>query len=162
MIETCDFRDAIEGFSQWGEIPVIYLLPEKYGIGLGSELMRFALSALAERGREQVGIWVLEKNIRAIVFYQKHGFLRSAHTKIHKPTGLVELLFLKSKEAICHSAGRPRAISVQYGFTKSMDGVTPDRIHAIHRCIFIVWSFRPKSPSLKRRVILPIFYGRYS
>jgi len=99
VIEISDFRDAIPEFSGWGEIPVIYLLPEYYGLGLGGRLMQFALVLLAERGRENVGIWVLEKNTRAIGFYQKHGFLRSEHSKVHKPTGLVEILLLRqSKE----------------------------------------------------------------
>lgn len=97
VIEVCDFRDSIEGFSEWGEIPVIYLLPERYGCGLGSELMRFALAALTERGKENVGIWVLEKNTRAIHFYKKHGFSQSEHMKVHKPTGLVEILFVRQR-----------------------------------------------------------------
>ncbi len=95
VIEISDFRDAIPEFCGWGEIPVIYLLPEYYGFGLGGVLMQFALALLAERGREDVGIWVLDKNARAIGFYQKHGFVRSEHHKVHKPTGLVEILLIK-------------------------------------------------------------------
>ena len=95
LIEICNFRDSIEGFSGWGEIPVIYLLPQKYHMGLGSELMRFALDLFAKRGQEKVGIWVLEKNTRAINFYKKHGFTRSEQTKVHKPTGLIEVLFVR-------------------------------------------------------------------
>ena len=97
MIEICNFRDSIDGFAEWGEIPVIYLLPEKYGMGLGGELMRFALALLFARGREQIGIWVLEKNIRAINFYKKHAFTPSEHTKVHRSTGLVEILFIRSQ-----------------------------------------------------------------
>lgn len=95
VIEVCKFRDSIEGFSGWGEIPVIYLLPESYGSGLGSELMRFALALLTERGEGNIGIWVLEKNTRAIHFYKKHGFSQSEHNKVHKPTGLVEILMVR-------------------------------------------------------------------
>jgi Acetyltransferases len=99
LIEISDFRDAIPEFSGWGEIPVIYLLPEYFGLGLGGGLMQFALALLAQRGRENVGIWVLEKNTRAIDFYQKHGFVRSEHSKVHKPTGLVEILLLRQSMA---------------------------------------------------------------
>lgn len=95
VIEISDFRDAIPDFFGWGEIPVIYLSPEYYGLGLGTGLMQFALALLAQRGRENVGIWVLEKNIRAIGFYQKHGFVRSSYSKVHGPTGLVEILMIK-------------------------------------------------------------------
>lgn len=95
VIEVCDFRDSIQGFSGWREIPVIYLLPERYGCGLGSGLMRFALALLAQRGREDIGIWVLEKNTRAILFYKKHGFSQSEHMKVNKPTGLVEILMVR-------------------------------------------------------------------
>lgn len=95
VVEVCKFRDSIEGFSEWGEIPVIYLLPERYGYGLGSELMQFALAILAQRGQENVGIWVLQKNTRAIHFYKAHGFSQSEHTKVHKPTELVEILLVR-------------------------------------------------------------------
>jgi ribosomal protein S18 acetylase RimI-like enzyme len=95
IVEVSDFRDAIPNYSDCGEIPVIYLLPEYYGSGLGGKLMQFALALLAQRGRENVGIWVLEENARAIGFYQKHGFVRSAHSKVHGPTGLVEILMLR-------------------------------------------------------------------
>lgn len=98
VIEISDFRDAIPEFFGWGEIPVIYLLPEYYGLGLGGGLMQFALALLAQRGRENVGIWVLEKNMRAIGFYQKYGFVRSEHSKVHKPTGLVEILLIKQPQ----------------------------------------------------------------
>ena len=95
IVEVSDFRDAIPDYCGWGEIPVIYILPEYYGSGLGGKLMQFALALFAERGRENIGIWVLEKNARAIGFYQKHGFVCSAHSKVHEPTGLVEILMLR-------------------------------------------------------------------
>lgn len=95
LVEIADFRDNIEGFSGCGEVPVIYLLPEYYGVGLGSALMEFALVLFKDRCVENVGIWVLEKNIRAIAFYKKHGFTISQYTKIHKPTGLVEILLVR-------------------------------------------------------------------
>ncbi|MBC6905343.1 GNAT family N-acetyltransferase [Saccharophagus sp. K07] len=95
VVEVSKFRDPITEFSTWGEIPIIYLLPEYYGFGLGGKLMRFALSLLRERGMENVGVWALEKNSRAIRFYKKHGFLLSQHTKVHKPTSLLEVLLIR-------------------------------------------------------------------
>jgi ribosomal protein S18 acetylase RimI-like enzyme len=97
LVEVCQFRDKIDGFTSYGEIPVLYLMPDKIGCGFGSMLMKFALSLLAGRRMGNVGIWVLEKNTRAINFYEKHGFLFSGHTKTHGPTGLVEWLMIRAE-----------------------------------------------------------------
>jgi GNAT superfamily N-acetyltransferase len=96
VVEICPFRDTIDGFVGCGEIPVIYLIPEKYGIGLGSKLIEFAMAVLLRRGISEVCIWVLEKNERAVAFYKKHGFSFCGQTKVHNPTGLVEQLFIKN------------------------------------------------------------------
>lgn len=96
LVEVCPFRDKIEGFDSYGEIPVIYLMPDKIGQGFGRVLMEFALDLLAKRGFSQVGIWVLEKNKRAINFYEDNGFSFSGHTKKHG-TGLVEWLMVMAQ-----------------------------------------------------------------
>lgn len=96
LVEVCHFRDNIADFATCGEIPVIYLMPDKIGCGFGSVLMEFALNLLAGRGLGNVGVWVLEKNRRAIHFYNKHGFSFSGHTKKHGTTGLVEWLMIRA------------------------------------------------------------------
>ena len=97
LVEVCPFRDKIEGFDSYSEIPVIYLMPDKVGQGFGCMLMDFALNLLSERGFRHVGIWVLEKNKRAIKFYEKYGFSFSGHTKTHGSTNLVEWLMMRAE-----------------------------------------------------------------
>lgn len=97
VVEISKFRDSIDAYKAYGEIPVIYLQPDKIGQGHGRTLMLFALDLFAARGINDVGIWVLEKNKRAIDFYSKHGFSFSGHTKTHRPTGLVEWLMVRAE-----------------------------------------------------------------
>lgn len=58
----------------WGELVSLYLLPEKWGCGCGSQLLQSALCKLKKRGFENVCLWVLKDNGRARRFYEKHGF----------------------------------------------------------------------------------------
>lgn len=96
LVEVCVFRDNIEGLGSCGEIPVIYLMPDKIGQGFGRVLIEFALNLLTDRGLCNVGIWVLEKNKPAIKFYEKYGFSFSGYTKTHGPTSLTEWLMIRS------------------------------------------------------------------
>ena len=52
----------------------IYLLPEIWGRGQGSELLRYALGKLKENGFRNICLWVMKGNIRARKFYEKNGF----------------------------------------------------------------------------------------
>lgn len=98
VIEISAFRDGIEDYAAYGEIPVIYLTPDRIGRGLGSAMMTFALDVFRARRVSGVGIWVLEKNKRAVDFYRKHGFSFSGQTKKHGPTGLVEWLMIRAEQ----------------------------------------------------------------
>lgn len=60
---------------QWGEIVSIYLLPEKWGFGHGSQLLQKALCKLRQDGFLHICLWVLKENERARAFYEKHGFV---------------------------------------------------------------------------------------
>ena len=55
-----------------GEIFALYVLAERYGIGLGRRLMDAGLAQL--RDCVQIRLWVLKGNARAIRFYEKCGF----------------------------------------------------------------------------------------
>lgn len=57
-----------------GEIWGIYLLPEYFNIGIGSELIHWGLNELKNRKYKKVTLWVLEQNIPARLFYKKIGF----------------------------------------------------------------------------------------
>ena len=57
-------------------------------MGIGGELIEFAIQEF------QVDhVWALEKNIRAISFYQKHGFYMTGQKKFEEGTAecIVEL-----------------------------------------------------------------------
>lgn len=60
-----DLKDA-------GELQAIYVLFEYWGRGVGKALMEAALDELKEFS--VIALWVLEKNSRAIRFYEKCGF----------------------------------------------------------------------------------------
>ena len=55
-----------------GEVIAIYVLSEYYDRKIGYRLMNEAISRLSEYNT--IFVWVLEKNERAIRFYQRYGF----------------------------------------------------------------------------------------
>lgn len=63
-----------EAMKNWGEIISLYLLPTYYRKGIGSELFNAVVNELVNEGYSQIYLWVLEKNIAARSFYEKHGF----------------------------------------------------------------------------------------
>lgn len=68
----CPARAAgMEGF---GEIVSIYLLPEYMGKGCGAKLLAAAIDGLRQMDFHDIYLWVLEENLPARRFYEKHGF----------------------------------------------------------------------------------------
>lgn len=67
-------RDADRPGPGQGEIYAIYVQPEWWGRGAGRLLMAHAVRALAEAGRRDITLWVLEANRRARRFYEAAGF----------------------------------------------------------------------------------------
>lgn len=59
---------------EWGEVVAIYLLPEIWGSGQGSELLRYPLGKLKKKGFKHICLWVLKDNIRARKFMRKTDF----------------------------------------------------------------------------------------
>lgn len=62
---------AVKGVVQicCGEIQRLYVEPVLQGQGIGSKLLHFAVTQCYARH-----LWALEKNVRAIKFYRRHGF----------------------------------------------------------------------------------------
>ena len=80
----------IKGFIQikGTEICQLFVEPFFQNEGIGGELIEFAIQEF------QVDhVWALEKNIRAISFYQKHGFHMTGQKKFEEGTAecIVEL-----------------------------------------------------------------------
>ena len=72
-----DFRDSA---TIAGEIIVLYILKDYYGKGVGQQLMQAAFAAL--NGYQEIILWVLEDNKRAIAFYEKMGFVFDGEEKV--------------------------------------------------------------------------------
>ncbi len=73
----------IKGFVQMDgtEIEKLYVDPFFQSAGLGGELVEYAIEKLhADR------LWALEKNVRAISFYQRHGFRLIGQKKLEEGT----------------------------------------------------------------------------
>ena len=62
------------------EIKELYVEPFFHGQEIGGKLIDFAI----ENGAAL--LWVLEKNLRAIAFYQRHGFICSGKRKLEDGT----------------------------------------------------------------------------
>jgi len=58
------------------EVKKLFVEPVLQGRGIGAALLAFAV---AEKGADS--LWALEKNARAIVFYQRHGFYLTGERK---------------------------------------------------------------------------------
>ena len=72
VIELSPKRGEAEGY---GWITLCYMLPEFRSRGLGVQLIGHAVSFFRKLGRSAVRLHVTETNIRAIRFYERHGFM---------------------------------------------------------------------------------------
>lgn len=81
----------IKGFLQMSETEIskLYVEPLFQSEGVGGALIEFAIKKL-----HASNLWALEKNVRAISFYQRHGFHLTGQKKFEEDTTeyLVELL----------------------------------------------------------------------
>ncbi|QMT60994.1 GNAT family N-acetyltransferase [Legionella sp. PC997] len=77
----CPFRD-FSADDTMGEISAIYLNPEYWRRGLGTQLCLAAISELANQGYKKILLWVFEDNIQARKFYDALGFEATTSTKL--------------------------------------------------------------------------------
>lgn len=65
------------------ELAGIYLHPDHYRQGIGTQAMAFAFD-IARRWRKSfMTLWVFEENTNSIAFYEKLGFIADGKTKIY-------------------------------------------------------------------------------
>ena len=65
-------EDAAEGTY---ELMGLYLLPEYFRQGIGTQAMEFAYSEARKHEMKVITVWLLEDNIDAKKFYAKCGFV---------------------------------------------------------------------------------------
>ena len=63
------------------EIKKLFVEPVLQGNGIGSELLTYAIE-----NRNANTLWALEKNVRAIRFYERHGFQITTDKKLEEDT----------------------------------------------------------------------------
>ena len=63
---------AVKGFlfAEGQQVKKLFVEPVLHGKAIGSKLLEYAMQELDVRY-----LWALEKNVRAIAFYRRHGFL---------------------------------------------------------------------------------------
>ena len=84
---------VVKGFLHYGgdEVRRLYVEPVLQGRGIGACLLEFAITQKNARM-----LWALQKNTRAIAFYEKHGFTKTSVTKPEADTE--ELLILLERK----------------------------------------------------------------
>lgn len=73
-----------------GELYAIYVEPDRWSGGIGSELMAAAADGLRDAGYDRAVLWVLTSNERTRRFYAHHGWEPDGRTKV-EPFGETEL-----------------------------------------------------------------------
>lgn len=79
-------RDADKN-GAWGEIEAIYLHPSHCRQGIGARLVDHASRTLHDAGHAWVSLWVLAKNRRARMFYEREGFVAEDDIKTFEIDG---------------------------------------------------------------------------
>jgi ribosomal protein S18 acetylase RimI-like enzyme len=84
FVSTGDSRDA----DAEAELFAIYVLPEAWGTGAGSALMRAGIEAMRLRASGDAVLWVLDDNPRARRFYEREGWTLDGERKEDEYLGL--------------------------------------------------------------------------
>ncbi len=82
----------------WGEVYSLYLAPEHWGVGMGRDLLAAGERALVKAGEDRALLWVLDRNTRARVFYERQGWALGKPIRIENIGGsdLTEVRYEKS------------------------------------------------------------------
>ena len=86
---------VVKGFLHFGgdEVRRLYVEPVLQGQGVGAALLDYAIREL-----HVTRLWALEKNTRAIAFYQRHGFHVTDERRLEEGTEEYLVRLVRSKE----------------------------------------------------------------
>jgi len=76
---ACYLESRDEDLTNAGEIMAVYILNEYKNLGIGKALMASCYKELSSY--ENIILWVLESNKKAIGFYESEGFNADGHSK---------------------------------------------------------------------------------
>jgi GNAT superfamily N-acetyltransferase len=75
------------------ELRRLYVIPERWGEGIGNILHDAALQSAQRVGATTASLWVLEKNKRARAFYEHRGWQLAASAGANEHGGVVEVQY---------------------------------------------------------------------
>ncbi len=86
---------VVKGFLHYGgdEVRRLYVEPVLQGQGIGAALLEYAIRELHVKR-----LWALEKNPRAIAFYQRHGFRLTDERRLEAGTKEYLVRLVRNKE----------------------------------------------------------------
>jgi GNAT superfamily N-acetyltransferase len=79
MVSISPSRD--EDLPGLGEIQALYVTPERWRSGAGTQLMARAEALLVQAGFRAALLWVLRDNTRGRAFYEASGWVADGHSK---------------------------------------------------------------------------------
>lgn len=76
------------------EVKKLFVEPVLQGNCIGAELLKYAIAEIGV-----TSLWALEKNVRAIAFYERHGFHVTGEKKLEEDT--TEYLVRLERNSLC-------------------------------------------------------------
>ena len=94
-----------------GHIARFYVVPDRWGQGIGHRLYLDVLDRLRRAGYREATLWVLEANDRARAWYERLGWRETGERKtVYEPAGIVDLQYLlRLAEPLDHHPSREGA-----------------------------------------------------
>ena len=79
------------------ELHGIYLHPDYYRKGIGTQAVDFAFDKARKLGKRYMNVWVFAENYNSIKFYEKCGFVADGKTKPHEYGKIVESIRMRKE-----------------------------------------------------------------
>ena len=77
------------------EIHYIYLHPDYFRMGIGTEMMEFAYDIARGLGKAIMVVWVLAENVDSIRFYEKCGFVADGKSQMTERGRMLEQIRMR-------------------------------------------------------------------